>query len=260
MEKITARTNDKIKYAAHLAESASFRRENGEFLLEGARLCSDAAQSSVKIVRAFFTAKALWKYEEYVKTIISESGDSYEISAEVSQKLSGTESSQGVFCICRMRDASESAKIDPNGKYLALENIQDPSNLGAICRSAEAIGLDGLIVSGGCDIYNPKALRSSMGSLLRMSVAETQKLSEILAEAGKNGMLTLASVPDSGAIDIRTVDKSGGIICCVGNEGSGLGAETVSACARAVTIPMSGRAESFNAAAAAAILAWELKR
>lgn len=260
MEKITARTNEKIKYAARLAESASFRRENGEFLLEGARLCSDAAQSGVETVRAFFTAKALWKYEEYVKSVMSASEACFEISAEVSQKLSGTESSQGVFCICRMRNTSEKEKIDRNGKYLALENIQDPSNLGAICRSVEAIGLDGLIVSGGCDIYNPKALRSSMGSLLRMNVTETTELAQMLVKAGESGMLTLASVPDRNAADIRTISKNGGIICCVGNEGSGLAAETVSACTQSVTIPMSGRAESFNAAAAAAILAWELKR
>ncbi len=260
MEKITARTNEKIKYAARLAESASFRRENGEFLLEGARLCFDAAISGIEIVRSFFTSKALWKYEEYISKIMEKSAVCNEIATEISQKLSGTESSQGVFCICKMRDTSRVAEIQPNGKYLALENLQDPSNLGAICRSVEAIGLDGLIVSGGCDIYNPKALRSSMGSLLRMSVIETDRLPEVLDWANERGMLTMASVPDSSAEDIRKVGKNGGVVCCVGNEGSGLSVEAVSVCKKTVTIPMCGRAESFNAAAAAAILSWELKR
>lgn len=260
MEKITAKTNEKIKYAARLAESASFRRENGEFLLEGARLCHDAAISGIEIVRAFFTSKALWKYAEYISSITAKSLVCNEIVTEISQKLSGTESSQGIFCICKMRDTSQEAEILPNGKYLALENLQDPSNLGAICRSVEAIGLEGLIVSGGCDIYNPKALRSSMGSLLRLPVIETSRLSELLTEANEKGMLTMASVPDSSAEDIRNVGKDGGVICCVGNEGSGLSDEAVSACKKTVTIPMCGRAESFNAAAAAAILSWELKR
>lgn len=260
MEKITARTNEKIKYASHLAESASFRRESGEFLLEGARLCSDAAQTGIEISMAFFTAKALWKYPEYIERITPVSGICCEISAEVSQKLSGTENSQGVFCICRMRRGEAEPSLMPGGKYLALENIQDPSNLGAICRSAEAIGIDGLVVSGGCDIYNPKALRASMGSMLRMEVAETADLPAVLARANGSGMLTLASVPNSDAEDIRAVDKHGGVVCCVGNEGSGLSEGAIAACAKRVTIPMGGRAESLNAAAAAAILAWELKR
>ena len=73
MEKITARTNDKIKYAVRLGESASLRKEAGEFFLEGARLCSDAVQTGIAIKQAFFTAKALWKYSDYVNEIIEKS-------------------------------------------------------------------------------------------------------------------------------------------------------------------------------------------
>lgn len=259
MEKITSRANDKIKYAVRLGESTSLRNETGEFFLEGARLCFDAAQTGIEITQAFFTAKALWKYEEYVSSIIAVSGVCFEISAEVSQKLSGTESSQGVFCICRMKSGG-SSDIDPCGKYIALENLQDPSNLGAICRSAEALGLDGLIVSGGCDVYNPKALRAAMGSSLRMRVITVDSLGEFIRCANSQGMLTLASVPRNTAEDIRTVSMQGGVICCVGNEGSGLSEQVIDECTKQVVIPMNGRAESFNASAAAAILAWELKR
>lgn len=260
MEKITARTNDKIKYAVRLGESASLRKEAGEFFLEGARLCYDAVQTGVVIKQAFFTAKALWKYSEYVDDIIEKSGICYEISAEVSQKLSGTENPQGVFCICQAKKQHGGDEIKTDGKYIALENLQDPSNLGAVCRSAEALGLDGLIVSGGCDIHNPKALRAAMGSSLRMNVISTENLAQFIDFANRKGMLTLASVPRNKATDIRTVSMDGGVICCVGNEGSGLTQETIDACRMQVVIPMNGRAESFNASAAAAILAWELKR
>lgn len=260
MEKITARTNDKIKYAVRLGESTSLRKETGEFFLEGARLCFDAAQTGIEIKQAFFTSKALWKYEDYISEIIAGSGVCYEISAEVSQKLSGTENSQGVFCICAVKNHAEISDFNTLGKYIALENLQDPSNLGAICRSAEALGLDGLIVSGGCDVYNPKALRAAMGSSLRMNVISVEKLDEFIAYANKNGMLTLASVPKNTAEDIRTVSMSGGVICCVGNEGSGLSQQVIENCKKQVVIPMNGRAESFNASAAAAILAWELIR
>ena len=260
MEKITARTNDKIKYAVRLGESASLRKEAGEFFLEGARLCFDAAQTGIEIRQAFFTAKALLKYSDYVDSIIAASGICYEIGVEVSQKLSDTENPQGVFCICKMRSDHSSIELKSGGKYIALENLQDPSNLGAVCRSAEALGLDGLIVSGGCDIYNPKALRAAMGSSLRMPVILTENLAGLLAKANAEGMQTLASVPRNTATDIRRVDMCGGVICCVGNEGSGLSEEVIGACKTTVVIPMNGRAESFNASAAAAILAWELIR
>ena len=129
-----------------------------------------------------------------------------------------------------------------------------------ICRSAEAIGLDGLIVSGGFDVYNPKALRAAMGSSLRMPVILADNLAQLIEKANAAGMQTLASVPRNTATDIRKVDMQGGVVCCVGNEGSGLSEEVIGACKTTVVIPMNGRAESFNASAAAAILAWELIR
>ena len=99
-----------------------------------------------------------------------------------------------------------------------------------------------------------------MGSLLRISLIETDNLTQLLEEAKTNGMRTYASVPRSDAQDIRKVNLDGGVIICVGNEGSGLSQAVIDACVAAVTIPMGGRAESFNASAAAAILAWELMR
>lgn len=258
MEKITARTNEKIKYAVRLGESASFRKKNGEFFLEGARLCFDAAKNGVEIRQAFFTAVALEKYSAYTQSIIETGCICCEISGDVAKKLSDTENPQGVFCVCRMKELS--AGLDYGGKYLALENLQDPSNLGAVSRTVEALGLSGLIISGGCDVYNPKAMRAAMGSLLRIPLVETDNLTSLIEIAKSNGMRTYASVPRKDASDIRSVSLDGGVIICVGNEGSGLSEETIDVCTESVTIPMGGRAESFNASAAAAILAWELMR
>ncbi len=258
MEKITARTNEKIKYAVRLGESASFRKKNGEFFLEGARLCFDAAKNGVEIRQAFFTAAALEKYSAYTQSIIATGCICCEISGDVAKKLSDTENPQGVFCVCRMKELRSA--LDLSGKYLALENLQDPSNLGAVSRTAEALGLSGLIISGGCDVYNPKAMRAAMGSLLRIPLIETDNLVSLLEDSKANGMHTYASVPRSDAEDIRKVNLDGGVIICVGNEGSGLSQAVIDACVAAVTIPMGGRAESFNASAAAAILAWELMR
>jgi TrmH family RNA methyltransferase len=99
-----------------------------------------------------------------------------------------------------------------------------------------------------------------MVSLLRIPLVETDNLTSLIEIAKSNGMRTYASVPRKDASDIRSVSLDGGVIICVGNEGSGLSEETIDVCTESVTIPMGGRAESFNASAAAAILAWELMR
>ena len=184
----------------------------------------------------------------------------FEIPHELAGTLSDTREAQGVFCICVKRKEAELETIDPKGTYIALDNMQDPSNLGAVLRTAEAFGMSGVIVGGGCDIYNPKALRAAMGSSMRISVLTTGNLPSLLIFAAKKGMLTLASTPSDGAKKITDMSFSGSVICVVGNEGSGISPEVMSACTLPVTIPMRGRAESLNAAAAAAVLMWELTK
>lgn len=259
METITSRSNEKIKYASLLGVSASKRTESGEFLSEGARLCSDAARSGVTIISSFFTQEALSRYGSYISEITGKCRECFIVSDSVAQKLSATGNTQGVFCVCKTPVRNEI--IPEKGEiYIALENVQDPSNVGAIIRSAEAIGINGIIVSGGCDLYNPKVLRSSMGSAFRLNISIVQDLPAFLKKASENGLLTLAAVPADDALDIRNIETGAGVVCCVGNEGNGLTEETVSACAQRVTIPMKGLAESLNVSAAASIIAWELNR
>lgn len=100
-----------------------------------------------------------------------------EISSEVANKLAETEHTQGIFCVCKM--PAENPTIE-TGRFIALDGVQDPSNLGAIARSAEALGIAGLLAYNCCDVYNPKALRASMGSLLRLPVTVSHDLREDL--------------------------------------------------------------------------------
>ena len=261
MELISSRNNDKIKYAVKLRELARFRRENGEFFAEGARLCSDAAKSGVTIRALFVTEGALKKYGEYIKDIENAAEEIYTVSDEVSEKLSDTKNGQGVFCICKMLDKNTNiGKIKYNGKYIVLEEISNPQNFGAICRTAEALGLDGVIVGGGCDIYNPKALRASMGSLFRLNVFSCDTLKELLCGLQKNGMNVYAAVPDRGALAVTHADMTKGTAIVIGNEGDGISEEVKNASTSLITVPMKGRAESFNASAAASIVMWEMMR
>lgn len=261
MEAITSRANEKIKQAALLKSASDFESKN-RFLLEGARLCADAAVSGIKIEQAFFTLAALGKYTAYVQKVAETAAECFEITEEIADKLADTKRPQGVFCVCEKPVADAATFIfKKGGRYLALEDIQDPANLGAVCRTAEALGIEGLIVTGGCDIYNPKALRAAMGSSLRLRIFETEDLPKLLAEASVAGLLTAAASVKHSAESITTLSgKSEGIICVVGNEGSGLSAAAAKACAVEFTIPMKGKAESLNAAAAAAIIMWEMMR
>lgn len=260
MDFLTSKANEKIRSAVAVRDSSKTRRETETFFLEGARLCCDAAENGIEICRAFLSRTAQEKYGEYCRRIISASQEIYGVSDEVAVKLSDTQNPQGIFCVCKAGKSAKTADLRSDGRYLLLENVQDPSNLGAISRTAEALGIDGLIVCGGCDIYNPKALRASMGSALRLNIISRAKAAEVVNEANERGMLTLASTPDRNSKKITDITMTGGTVCVVGNEGNGVTQETMEACRMKVTIPMDGRAESLNAATAAAILIWEMVR
>ena len=255
---IQSRTNAKIKDGCRLTASAKYRREQGLFTLEGLRLCADAAQSGCQVQTLFLTADAEEKGGERLKILLKNAQKIYTVTEEVAEKLSDTVSSQGVFAILQMLPETALA-IQKGGKYVVLDTVQNPQNLGAIALTAEAFGVNGLIVGGGCDRYNPKALRASMGSLLRLPVFETEDLAATVREIGKT-VPTFATVPDCTAESICVQDFSGGAAAIIGNEGNGIREAVLSAAQKRVTIPMRGNAESLNAAAAATVTVWEMMK
>lgn len=257
MLRIDSVSNDKIKLATKIASSSKHRKKEGLFFLEGLRLCRDAALTGMEIESAYFTKKATQKNSEEVSFICEKAKAYFEISDSVEAKLSQTETSQGFFCLCRMK--KQNSEINLSGKYIALENIQDPSNLGAIARTAEALGIDGAILSGCCDRYSPKSQRAAMGSLLRLSITECDNLTEMLEKLKAEGMKLYATTPDENAKKITECDMTGGVVAVIGNEGAGVSDRVFSLCEK-VTIPMLGRAESLNASMAAAITMWEMMR
>lgn len=259
---ITSRKNEIAAEAARLGLSASFRRERGEFLTEGARLCADAAASGAEIRALFYTERAAEKYAEYLAPAVRAARKTFRIGPGVAELLSGTRTPQGVFCVCALPgEIREVRGMDPRKSYLALENIQDPANLGAALRTAEALGAGGVVLGGSCcDAYSPKVLRASMGAVFRLPLYRAEDMARAAGEMNAAGFSTFAAVPDRTALPVTRADFSGPCVAVVGNEGNGLRQETVRACSRAVTIPMAGRAESLNASAAAVILMWEMTR
>lgn len=259
---ITSRENPKIKQAARLTRSGRFRKETGLFVAEGLRLCVDALESGIPIDTLFVTRVAGEKHPEPVSRLAEKAENAYAVPDEVFTKLTDTKSPQGILCLCRLSGLSLSvADISLSGKYLALENIADPSNLGAMARTAEALGVSGILLScTSCDPYGPKALRAGMGSLFRVPLFFADDFIDALVMLRRHGMQLFAAVPDRAAEDASQLWFPPGSALLIGNEGNGLTEEAIAACGRKITIPMAGRAESLNAAAAAAILLWEMLR
>ncbi len=259
MISIDSVSNERIKSAVKIASSGKTRRQTGMFFLEGLRLCRDAAVTGYEIDSFFVSRRAYEKFTEDADFIAAAAKNSFIVSDLVENKLGVTQTSQGFYCLCRIREDFTVSDIDVSGKYIALENIQDPANLGAIARTAEALGISGIIAEGGCDIYSPKAQRAAMGSLLRLPVIRCESLADTLRYLGEKGMKLYATTPDSSAEKITDSDMTGGVVAVIGNEANGVSDEVFSLCCK-VTIPMLGRAESLNASMAAAITMWEMMR
>ena len=259
---ITSRENPAIKRVRALLGSAKARRESGRFVLEGARLCADAAGSGIAVEAAFLTARAEESYPEQTRAVRQVAEMVYEIPENLATHIGDTKHPQGVFCVCAPPPARLSADALPKtGRYLVLENVRDPGNLGTIIRTAEAFGLDGLLLSPECcELYSPKVLRGSMGGALRLPVATVPAFSEAIVRWNAQGFRTIACVADAAATPMPNADLGDGCMLFVGNEANGLTPETQAACAERMTIPMKGRAESLNAAVAACIALWELSR
>ena len=144
---------------------------------------------------------------------------------------------------------------------MLLESVRDPSNVGAIIRSAAALGVDRLILSEDCaDIYHPKAVRASMGTVFNQKIDRVADLKEVIKGLRESGRRVYAAALDASAEILGSFEKRGGDCIVIGNEGHGLSEETVAACSKSVMIPMCDRAESFNAAVAASILMWEFSK
>ena len=257
MEIISSRTNPVIKAAAALKESSE-RKKTGLFLIEGARLCFDAASNGVQVEKLFITERAAEKYSREFEAVKENALKSYFISEHIAEKLSDTKNSQQFFAVCR--DTKGTPEIARDKMYVFCDNIQNPDNLGAIVRTAEALGAAGLIINSGCDIYSPKALRASMGALMRFPVIRTENASALLTALRRDGMEIYGSVVSPDAEKLTETEKKGSGVLVIGNEGNGISEEILSVCTRQITIPMKGKAESLNASAAATILIWEFMK
>lgn len=256
LKEIKSRDNKIIKYLLRLNSSSSFRSKEKRFLCEGLRLCTDAVESGVEVEAAFFSEDSADKYAELIESISS--CELYLLSKSLFKLIAETASPQGVALLCKINQPN----VQPCAvnRIVALETIQNPQNMGTILRTAEAFGIDQVILAKDCcDIFSPKVLRGSMGAVFRQRIIIPEDFYEAVSGLKSGEMPVCAAIPHGGK-DIRAINFSRGGCVIIGNEGNGLTQRAIELCSTAVTINMDGNAESLNAAVAASIIMWEMVR
>ncbi len=251
MERITSRQNALCTHLRKLASDGRYRRERGEFLCDSPKLLEEALLHGGDL-RTVVCAEgtALPPLPPGVRQV--------SVPADVMKSVSPAQTPQGVLSVCGMPDRTLPEKL-PGRRYLVLDGVQDPGNVGTILRTADALEADGLLLVNGCaDLYNPKTVRATMGAVFRCPVW-TCGLGELKQLLSASGLPLYGAALRADTADVRTVDYRRCALA-VGSEGRGLSQELLSACARTVRIPMREHCESLNAAIAAAVLLWEAAR
>ena len=262
---ITSIGNDRVKRVVAYVQKSKARKEADVFVIEGMKMLREAPVLQVREV--YVTGRFLDKATEEDKEILWRYG-AEEVSDDVMKKMADTQTPQGVLAVVSQYHYTEEEVLEGYNKdnegakplILILENIQDPGNLGTMLRSGEGAGVTGVILSkGSADIYNPKVIRSTMGSIFRMPFIYVENLAEMIKKLSANGINTYAAHL-KGTKNYDEFDYTKPTAFLVGNEGNGLTKETADAATEYILIPMKGEVESMNAATSAAILTFEASR
>ena len=253
---ITSTANAQVKNLAQLIKKSKARTEAGVYIVEGIKMFQEAAKE--EIVKAYISE------ELYEKGILKDSldGISYEVlKTEVFNHVADTKTPQGILCVMKHKKYTlDQLTAAERPLLLVLENLQDPGNLGTMMRTAEGAGVTGVLLSRGCvDIYNPKTIRSTMGSIYRVPFLYTDDLLGDMDKLHEKGIVTYAAhLKGKGYYDEESYQ--GPTAFLIGNEGNGLSDELSEKAKQYIKIPMEGKLESLNAAVAAAILMYEASR
>lgn len=274
---ITSLSNGRIKHAIQLREKKSLRNRENLFVAEGLKMFEEAP---IGLLKEIFCRVDMWKQmeESFQKAPFHKYGQVFQkmqqcmergvlveqVSDEVFHKLSDTQSPQGIFFVMEqlhysfgdlVREHTDHFEEAP--LYLLLEDIQDPGNLGTMIRTGEGAGVTAILMNKGTvDIYNPKTIRSTMGSLYRVPFLYVEQLSETIRQL-QEANVTVYAAHLKGEKSFREFSYQGGSAFLIGNEGNGLKEETAALADTYVRIPMKGQLESLNASVAAALLMYE---
>lgn len=256
---ITSTSNTKVKRLVNLRKKSKLRDMEKVFLTEGIRMFREVPKDRVSEI---YASRSFLEKEGALLKEMAALGIRIEILADpVFGYVSDTKTPQGILCVVR-RIEKKLGEISggKNPLLLILDNIQDPGNLGTIIRTAEAAGITGVIMSADCvDIYNPKTIRSTMGSIYRVPFFYTEDICDTIRVL-QNNEIHVYAAELNGEKFYDEYDYHGGTAFLVGNEGNGLREETAACADARISIPMEGNVESLNAATASTVLFYEAYR
>lgn len=261
---ITSNSNEQIKNLIQLKEKSKARKNTGTFIVEGIKMFTEIPKED--FVKAYVSESFYEKNRKVITGYFKDNNIDEEIqlvSASVFKKISDTVTPQGILAIVRQKEYFLENLIHARDKekscIIVLDRIQDPGNLGTIIRTGEAAGITGIVMSSTtADVYNPKVIRSTMGSIYRVPFAIVEDLPRAVDEIKKAGITTYAAHLKGELYNSNGLDKDCALL--IGNEAKGLSEEVAAKADKLIKIPMAGKVESLNAAVATAILMYEAMR
>ena len=268
-ETITSRNNSIVKWAATLS-SKKGREASKCFIAEGEKLSYEAMKARLKISHVFIAESKKNKITEKITSLLAD--EMYEdtqiitLSDGAFEKISTEKAPQGIISVIKYLDFfreidiiyKEEFFLDAEERVIILSSMRDPSNLGAVIRSAVAFGVDHIILTAdSADVYNPKTVRCAMGSLFRVKVSIIRDINSFVKAMIGIGRRVFAAELSDNAISLENIGLKPSDAVIIGNEGHGISPELSSICTASVYIPISKKTESLNASVAAAVFMWE---
>jgi TrmH family RNA methyltransferase len=256
---VTSGSNPAVKEARQL-KNRKDREEKGLYFIEGARIVEEALAAGARISTVFVT-EAFLRAGGNLAELLEKSGcRTYSVTDQIFREISDTETPQGILAVVRMSKMDLNAAEINGGLFVILDSVRDPGNMGTIIRTADAAGFSGVVICKGCvDVYNPKVLRSTMGSIFHIPLYSGGNAVDAVKALKSRGIKVFASHLD-GKSSIYQADLAANAAIVVGSEAEGISDETAEASDLLVRIPMPGAAESLNASVAAAIMMFESVR
>lgn len=258
MKEITSKENSVIKHIVKLKEK-KYRKEFGEYIVEGAKIVKEAIEENAKIRYIIIdeNAKSNDLIEKHLKQYL-ENIDYIQVPNNIFKIISDVEQPQGVLAVIEKNNKNNNVDYSSD-LILALDDIQDPGNLGTIIRTADSVGLKQILISKGtADPYNSKVIRSTMGAIFRVNIIECDDLVKTLKDVKENNFnIMVTSLQANKSIYELNLKQN---VVVIGNEAKGVSKEIIDLADNKVIIPMLGKTESLNASIATGVILYEYVR
>lgn len=257
---LTSSSNRLIKDIKSLHKKKD-RWNKKEFFIEGVRSIEQCIKSGSKIKKIFYSSELLNEDgDKLLRNLSSDDYEIYEVTKSIFKEISDTDNPQGMLAVVSFNEYKLEDILKSDNFFIVLDRVQDPGNLGTIIRTADAFGANGVIVTSGCvDVYNPKTIRSTMGSIFQIPIVHISDITDAISLLKRRGIITVSSSLDTDKY-LFDIDFKVDLALVIGNEANGISREVIEMSDELVKIPMTGSAESLNAAIASGVIMYEVLR